>query len=77
MFHFSKEGRVPTTKHRLAANLTDGEFAELAQMARKYGVSLSWLGRKAILDFIDRYRNEQLPLPLSTEAARLSSTSAP
>ena len=38
-------------------------------MADKYDVSLSWLSRKAILDFIDRYRSEQLQLPLRPEAA--------
>jgi hypothetical protein len=55
---------MPTTKHRIAANLTDIEFSELASMAEKYDVSLSWLSRKAILEFIARYRSEQLQLPL-------------
>lgn len=58
---------MPTTKHRIAANLTDVEFVELAAMADKYDVSLSWLGRKAILEFIHRYQNEQLRLPLHNE----------
>lgn len=68
---------MPTTKHRIAANLTDAEFGELAAMADKYDVSLSWLSRKAILEFIDRYRHEQMPLPLRPEpvhAAQLSSS---
>jgi predicted transcriptional regulator len=55
---------MPTTKHRIAANLNDAEFSELAAMAEKYDVSLSWLSRKAILEFIDRYQAEQLQLPL-------------
>ena len=59
---------MPTTKHRVAANLTDAEFGELAAMAAKYDVSLSWLNRKAILEFIDRYRTEQMQLPLRTES---------
>jgi len=58
---------MPTTKHRIPANLTDAEFSELAAMADKYDVSLSWLTRKAVLDFIDRYRTEQLQLPLRPE----------
>jgi hypothetical protein len=61
---------MPTTKHRIAANLTDAEFDELAAMADKYDVSLSWLSRKAILEFIDRYRSEQLQLPLRPEPVR-------
>lgn len=63
---------MPTTKHRIAANLTDAEFGELAAMADKYDVSLSWLGRKAILEFIDRYHSEQLRLPFRPEAAHPS-----
>jgi hypothetical protein len=58
---------MPTTKHRIAANLTDAEFSELAAMADKYDVSLAWLGRKAVLEFITRYRTEQLQLPLRPE----------
>jgi hypothetical protein len=58
---------MPTTKHRIAANLTEPEFDELAAMAEKYDVSLSWLSRKAVLEFIDRYRVEQLQLPLRLE----------
>jgi hypothetical protein len=59
---------MPTTKHRVAVNLDDEEFAALAEMSDKHDVSLGWLGRQALLEFIDRYRNEQLPLPLRREA---------
>jgi hypothetical protein len=58
---------MPTTKHRIAVSLTDSEFVELAAMADKYDVSLSWLGRQGILEFIARYRAEQLELPLRRE----------
>jgi hypothetical protein len=61
---------MPTTKHRIAANLTDAEFSELAGLAEKYDVSLAWLGRKAVLEFLDRYRSEQLLLPLRPETRR-------
>jgi hypothetical protein len=67
---------MPTTKHRIASNLSDAEFDELAAMAEKYDVSLSWLSRKAILEFIDRYRVEQLHLPLRPEPQRRRRTSA-
>jgi hypothetical protein len=70
------EAALPTSKHRLAVNLTDSEFAELAELATKYGVSLSWLGRKAILDFVERYRSDQLRLPLSPESRRASLANA-
>ncbi len=58
---------MPTTKHRIAVNLDDNEFAEMAAMADKHDVSLSWLGRRALLEFIARYRDEQLQLPLRLE----------
>jgi hypothetical protein len=61
---------MPTTKHRIPANLTDVEFGELAAMADKYDVSLSWLTWKAVLEFIDRNRTEQLQLPLRRETPR-------
>ena len=62
---------MPTTKHRIAVNLDDQEFAALTEMADKHDVSLGWLGRQALLEFLDRYRNEQLPLPLRREARLL------
>lgn len=65
---------LPTTKHRVPASLTDNEFRELAAMAEKYDVSLAWLTRKAILEFIDRYRSEQLQLPLNSRSSQLGRT---
>jgi hypothetical protein len=65
---------MPTTKHRVPANLTDIEFSELSALAEKYDVSLAWLTRKAILEFIDRYRSEQLQLPLRPERSQPSRT---
>jgi len=59
---------MPTTKHRIAVSLTDSEFSEIAAMADKFDVSLAWLGRQGILEFIARYRVEQLQLPLRREA---------
>ena len=34
-------------------------------MANKYLVSMAWLGRQAIRDFLERYRVEELQLPLA------------
>jgi hypothetical protein len=69
--------QVPTTKHRVPASLTDNEFRELAAMAEKYDVSLAWLTRKAILEFIDRYHSEQLQLPLDSKSSRSGRTGVP
>ena len=58
---------MPTNKHRIAINLDDDEFSQLDAMADKHDVSLSWIGRQAVIEFITRYRDQQLPLPLRLE----------
>lgn len=58
---------MPTNKHRIAINLEDDEFSQLDVMADQHDVSLSWIGRQAVLEFITRYRDQQLPLPLRLE----------
>jgi hypothetical protein len=32
---------------------------------------MAWIGHKAILDFLDRYRDKQLPLMFSAQATSL------
>jgi predicted transcriptional regulator len=59
---------MPTNKHRIAINLDDEEFSELDAMADRHDVSLSWIGRQAVLEFLSRYKDQQLPLPLRIES---------
>ena len=59
---------MPTTKHRIAISLDDSEFSELDALADRHDVSLAWIGRQAVLEYISRYRNEQIPLPLRSDA---------
>jgi predicted transcriptional regulator len=59
---------MPTNKHRIAINLDDQEFSELDAMADRHDVSLSWIGRQAVLEFLSRYKDQQLPLPLRIES---------
>lgn len=56
---------MPTTKQRISINLQDGEYAELAALAEKYNISMAWIGRKAIIDFLERHRENPLQLPLT------------
>ena len=58
---------MPTNKHRIAINLDDEEFSELDAMAERHDVSLAWIGRQAVLEFLSRYKDQQLPLPLRIE----------
>ena len=55
------------SKHRLSVNLSPQEHRELAALAEKTGISKAWLGRRAIAEFLHRYRGRdlQLPLPLT------------
>jgi hypothetical protein len=64
LFQNAIDVSMPTSKHRIAVNLPDDEYAQLAGLADKHDVSPAWLGRQAILEFIGRYRDEQLQLPL-------------
>lgn len=52
------------TKTRFSVALDDHEYAELAAMAEKYRVSMAWLVRYAVTEFFERYRNEDLQIPL-------------
>ena len=55
--------------HRVTINLEDREYAELAALSERHRVSLAWLGRRAIIELLERCESEdlQLPLNLSTE----------
>ena len=51
-------------KHRVSVNLSAEEYQELSWMAEKYRVSMAWLSRRAIGDFLERCQEETLQLPL-------------
>ena len=55
---------------RFSVALDEHEHAELAAMAEKHRVSMAWLVRHAVTEFLDRYRNEDLQLPLRLTATR-------
>ena len=58
-----------TAKTRFSVALNVNEYAELATLSERHRVSMAWLVRNAVAEFLDRYRDEddsQLPLPLTT-----------
>jgi len=63
---------LPTTKPRLSIPLSDAEYAELSGLAEKHGLSMAWVGRRAIVELLERSRDEalQLPLTFSSRAAQ-------
>ena len=62
-------------KHRITVNLEDREYRELSALSDKHRVSLAWLGREAIIEYLERCETEelQLPLNLSSEGRRAGS----
>ena len=58
---------MPTTKQRVSINLPESEYAELAALAEKHGVSMAWIGRKAICSFLELCRADEHQLPLFFE----------
>ena len=49
---------------RLSVGLTNTELTELLALKDRHNVSMAWLGRQAIVEFIAKYRDEQAQLPL-------------
>ncbi|MFQ5535194.1 MAG: ribbon-helix-helix protein, CopG family [Sphingomonadales bacterium] len=51
-------------KPRISVSLDDQEQNELAALSRKHRVSVAWIVRQAITEFLDRHRDADLQLPL-------------
>lgn len=58
------------SKHRVSLNLSPEEHRELDALAKKARISKAWLGRQAIIEFLDRYRDRDLQLPLDLATPR-------
>lgn len=56
-------------KTRFSVAFNDNEYAELATMAEKHHVSMAWLVRNAVREFLERYRDEDNQLPLRLAAS--------
>lgn len=44
--------------------LSEGQYARLNEIAAKSDVSVAWVIRQAVHQFLDRTEYEQLPLPI-------------
>ena len=49
---------------RLSVGLSENEARELLALKERHNVSMAWIGRQAILEFIEKYTNETVQLPL-------------
>lgn len=59
-------------KPRISISLPEKEYRELNALAEKHHISLAWLGRQAIVEFLARYQDRQLQLPLTIPSANSS-----
>lgn len=55
---------MPTSKHRISISLADDEYAELSDAAENSRVSMAWLARQALIEFLDRQRKKRGPAPV-------------
>ena len=56
-------------KTRFSVALDEGEYAELLDLADKHRISMVWLVRRVVADFLERCRREELRLPLRLSSA--------
>ena len=49
---------------RITVSLTGSDYTRLAGLAERYDVSLSWLARQAITEYLDRAASRDVQLPL-------------
>ena len=51
------------SKHRISLNLAPNEYREVTALAERAHVSKAWIGRQALIVFLERYRDPNLQLP--------------
>lgn len=57
-------------KPRISISLPEQEYRELSALAEKHRISLAWLGRQAVAEFLERYQDRELQLPLTMPSQR-------
>ena len=56
------------SKHRISLNLSSEEYREVAALAEKARVSRAWIGRQALIEFLERHRARDIQFPLDLAA---------
>ena len=56
-------------KTRFSVALDEGEYAELLDLADKHRISMAWIVRQAVADFLERCRHEEPQLSLRLPVA--------
>ena len=56
----ARRGKLAT---RVTVSVDERDYEHLVALANEHRVSLAWLVRYAVADFLERYRQDQLELP--------------
>lgn len=56
--------KVASTRPRISVGLSPAALHELTALADDAHVSVSWIGERAILEFLERHRQGEVQLPL-------------
>ena len=51
--------------HRISVSLSNTEHTELQELSQKHRVSVAWLGRQAIVEFLERCRGDEFQIPFA------------
>lgn len=49
---------------RTSVILSEGQYARLSEVANRNDISVAWIIRQAVQQYLDRAEGEQLPLPI-------------
>lgn len=63
----ARRGKLAT---RVTVSVDERDYEQLVALADEHRVSLAWLVRYAVSDFLERYRQDQLELPLELGGPR-------
>lgn len=55
---------MPVKNIRLSVGLRSEDYDEVMRLAERHDVSAAWLGRQAMVEFLEKYRDAQSLLPL-------------
>ena len=60
------------SRPRISISLPERQYAALCALAEEHQISLAWLGRQAVAEFLERYQDRDLQLPLTLPRAQSS-----
>ena len=53
------------SKHRVTVSLSPADHRALAMLSEKSRLSQAWIARRALSEFLERHRDDQLQLPFA------------